>query len=157
MSHRDLVNNIKLVNLIKPIVVNNDSEGGSSTTDGVDTKGFDSVVLAALFGDSGDTLSGSVYFEVKLEHSDDNDTFTAVTESNYVLLPEGGIAAAPAAGGVIATIDAPAEDQVVVAVGYVGPKRYVRLFIDTTGTHTNGTPITTLALLGHPHLSPISY
>lgn len=157
MSFRDLVNNIKLVNLIKPIVVNNDSEGGSGTTDGVDTKGYDSVVLAALFGDSGDTLSGSVYFEVKLEESDDNETFTAVTDANLVDIPAGGIATAPGAGGVIATIDAPSEDQVAVIVGYLGNKRYVRLFIDTTGTHTNGTPITTLAILGHPSLLPITY
>ena len=157
MPFRDLVNNIKLTNLIKPIVVNNDTEGGGSTTAGVDTKGYDSVVLAALFGDSGDTLSGSVYFEVKLEDSDDNSTFAAVTNADYVLLPDGGIATAPAAGGVIATIDAPSEDQVAVIVGYVGPKRYVRLFIDTTGTHTNGTPATALAILGHPSLSPISY
>ncbi len=154
MSFRDLHNNIKVVQLIDPIVGNNDSEG--TPANGLDTRGFDSAELIALIGQSGDTLSGSVKIDVKLEESDDDTTYTAVTDANDVLLAADGVAATPDANGIVATIDAAAEDETKVRVGYVGTKRYARLIFDFTGTHTNGIPLALLGILGHPHERPVT-
>lgn len=135
---RDLHNNIAVKQALEAIVVNNDTEG---TGPAVDLRGFNAAEIIVDVGASGDTLSGSVYFELKLQHSDDGSTWSAVADANFML------GATPDANGRFALIDDPAEDSVVVKVGYVGPKRFIRLFIDTTGTHTNGTPIAAVAVL----------
>lgn len=150
---RDLHSNIKVVQLLAPIVVNNDTEG--TPANGLDTKGFGAAELVALLGVSGDTLSGSVKIDVKLQESDDDSTYTAVAADD-ALVGSDGVAAAPDANGIIATIDAAAEDETKIRVGYIGGKRYVRLILDTTGTHTNGTPAAILGILGHPSLAPTS-
>lgn len=129
---RDLHNNITLVQSIVPIVLNNDTEG---TGVAVDTKGFEAAEMVFHFGDSGDTLSGALLLQAKLQESDTTTSgdFTDVAAADML--------------GTLAVIDAPGEDQVVQAVGYVGNKRYIRAFIDTTGTHTNGTPCSAVAIL----------
>lgn len=128
---RDLHNNITLVQSIVPIVVNNDTEG---TGVGVDTKGFEAAEMVFHFGDSGDTLSGALSILPVLQESDTlGSGYTDVAAADLL--------------GALTIIDAPAEDQVVQSVGYVGNKRYIRAFLDTTGTHTNGTPCSAVAIL----------
>jgi hypothetical protein len=157
MTQRDLVNNVKIVSQILPLVMNNDTEGGSASA-GINLKGFDSVIMAALIGDSGDnTGSAGLSIKVVIEDSADDVTYAAVTNADYVLLPTSGNAAAPDGNGVIYTNDGASEDQKTVVVGYVGPKQYVRLRLDFTGTHTNGTPAAIFAVLGNPALLPVSY
>jgi hypothetical protein len=97
-------------------------------------------VLFAI-GASADTLSGSVKFEPKLQHSD---------------APGSGFVDVPAAelDGTLSVIDAAAEDEVVQAVSYLGAKRYLRAFVDFTGTHTNGTPLAALVIRGRPTYLP---
>jgi hypothetical protein len=147
MPNRELHSNIKVVQLLAPIVGNNDTEG--TPTNGLDTRGFDSAELVALLGDSGDTLSGSVKVDIVLEDSDDDVTYAPVTAASSVRYASDGVAAAPDSNGIIATIDAAAEDTRKIRVGYMGTKRYVRLKFDFTGTHTNGIPIAMLGILGH--------
>ena len=136
---KDLANNIKRVQTLDPIVLTADQ-----LFTGVDRQGFESVVLAALLGLSGDTLSGSVYADLILEHSDDDSTYTAVTSANHVT---GGTVDS---SGIFATINAPAEDETQYSIGYTGGKRYCRINYDITGTHTNGMPVAGLAILGDP-------
>lgn len=135
---RDLHNNIDVREALETIVVNNDTEGKGV---GIDLKGYNACEFAVAVGQSGDTLSGSVLLALKLQHSDTD------VDGDYA-----DVAAADLLGGVsganFGTIDDPAEDGVVVQVGYVGSKRFVRLIVDTTGTHTNGTPIGAVAILG---------
>jgi len=151
---RDLHNNIQVVPLIDPIVGNNDTEG--TPANGLDTQGFDSAELIALLGQSGDTLSGAVKVDVVIEDSDDDTTYDPVTNADYVLVAADGVTAAPDGTGLIATIDDPAEDETKIRIGYVGPRRYVQLRFDFTGTHTNGIPIALLGILGHAHERPVS-
>ena len=42
------------------------------------------------------------------------------------------------------------------AAGYIGGKRYSRVQIDLTGTHTNGIPAAALAVLGHAEQAKVS-
>lgn len=145
---RDLYSNLSVVNMLSAIVGNNDTEGEPATS--IDTKGYESAVAVAAIGVSGDTLSGSVKIDVVAEESDDDTTFTPITDADQVQ------GATPDSNGIVATIDDAAEDDVVVKVGYLGFKRYFRLRLDFTGTHTNGTPIAMLGLRGHPHVAPVA-
>lgn len=134
---RDLHNNIDVIEALETIVVNNDTEGKGTA---VDLKGYNSCVVAVAVGQSGDTLSGAVYHTVKLQHSD------TPTDGDFADVAAADILGPATAS--IAVIDDPTEDGVTVSAGYIGSKRYVRVFVDTTGTHTNGTPIGAVAILG---------
>ncbi len=134
---RDLHNNIAVKQALEAIVVNNDTEG---TGDTVDLRGYNAASLIVDVGESGDTLSGSVKHDLKLQHSDNASDWSAVAQADVV----GGTVDA---NGIFATIDADGEDGAIYRIGYVGSKRYIRLFCDTTGTHTNGTPMAAVAVL----------
>lgn len=109
---------------------------------GVTSSDGHSITHVIQFGASGDTLSGSVYFDVTLQDSPDGSTWTDVTDNDYVV---GGTVAA---GGIWATVNDPAEDDQVYFIGYRGPQPYSRIQIEKTGTHSNGTVIGAIAIKG---------
>ncbi len=135
---QDQYRRLKFVKTIDPIVGNNTTEG---TGVGVDLQGYEAATVAAHIGVSGDTLSGSVYLTPGLEESD-------ALASGYA-----AVAAADLLGA-FTVIDAAAEDEVVQVVGYRGSKRFIRLLITFTGTHTVGTPISGVVVLGKPRYAP---
>jgi len=146
---QDLSNNIGLGNSIIN-AVKTAAENGS----GIDLQGFEEATAVVSVGAEGDTLSGSVYFEVSLEHSDDDSTYTDVVQADIV---NGTIAA----GGIWLKLDGTTGGDPDTAggqwqVGYVGGKRYVRLVLAKTGTHTNGTPISGLIVKSRPRSAPVS-
>ncbi len=100
---------------------------------GVNTAGFEAVAFAAQVGGSGDTLSGSVLFELQMEDSPDDSIWTDVVAADMVGGTKG-------ANGQFALIDEPGVgDDRDYIVGYIGRKQYVRAVIVVTGTHTVGT------------------
>lgn len=116
--------------------------------DGAEAHG---VLHIINIGNSGDTLSGSVYWTVSMQHSDATGSgWATVTDADHIVDELNS----SNASGVLATIDAPGEDQIVVAAHYVGPKRYSRLAITATGTHTNGTPCSGVAVYSHQRKAP---
>jgi hypothetical protein len=117
----------------------------TADTDGstVDLQGWESALVVAVCGAEGDTLSGSVYIQFALEHSDDDSTWAAVAQADVV---DGTIAS----GGIFATIDDGAEAPSIHQLSYVGGKRYVRVVDERTGTHTNGTPTAAVVVKGNP-------
>ncbi len=146
---QDLSNNIGLGNSIIN-AVKTAAENGS----GIDLQGFEEATAVVSVGAEGDTLSGSVYFEVSLEHSDDDSTYTDVVQADIV---NGTIDA----GGIWLKLDGTAGGDPDTAggqwqLGYVGGKRYVRLVLAKTGTHTNGTPISGLIVKSRPRSAPVS-
>ena len=123
----------------------------ASNGTGVDLQGYEGATILVTIGAEGDTLSGSVFFEIGLEHSDDNSTFTDATQSDIV---DGTIAA----DGVFLKIDGtgtagtggnPDSTGATYRVGYIGGKRYVRTTIAKTGTHSTGTPLGTTVIKSH--------
>ena len=134
---KDLANNISIVQSIAPVVGTSDTNGT-----GVDLQFFESAVAVVDTGVEGDTLSSSVKIDFKLEDSDDNSTFTAVTSSLHVT--DGSVDS----NGIFLTLDANAETPQVTSIGYVGGKRYLRVVADFTGTHSNGTPIAATIIKG---------
>lgn len=110
---------------------------------GVDLQFWESALVIAQAGAEGDTLSGSVYIQFKLEHSDDDSTYTAVAQADVA---DGTISS----GGVFALMDTAAEAPAVHQLSYIGGKRYIRVVDDRTGTHTNGTPTSAVVVKGNP-------
>lgn len=157
MTQRDGHSNIKIVNIMPPLVVNNDTEGKPADGSGVDTKGFDTCEIVVHVGDSGDTLAGGLKHELILQHSDTTDvdaSYSAVTSLNDVIIGSDPRVTTIGGTGIFATIDAPTLDQKTFRIGYRGSKRFVRAIVDTTGTHTNGTPIGMIGILGKASQSP---
>lgn len=126
---------------VAPILANNTSEG---TGVGVDRRGYGDVLMVAMQGISGDTLSGSVYWTITFEESDDNSTYSTIAAADI----EGGYSTW--------VIDAAAEDPTNIVRLYKGTKRYVRILWTASGTHTNGTPIAGFVLLGRPNSIPVT-
>lgn len=138
---KDLKSNLTVSSLLIPAT--RTADANSSSADLQDQLAAEVVVH---LGDSGDTLSGSVYALLELEHSDDDsnwsdcadaDIDTAVTGTNT---------------GTFAVVDAPAEDSNVFKCGYKGSKRYIRAVINLVGTHTNGIPCSVSVIMKPKHL-----
>jgi len=139
---RDLANNISVAQSLAPAVRTADANGT-----GIDLQGFESATIVVDTGVEGDTLSSSVKIDFKLEDSDDNSTFAAVTSATSVT--DGTVDSS----GIFLTLDDNAETPQVTSIGYVGGKRYVRVVADFTGTHSNGSPIAASVIKGHPRHS----
>lgn len=128
--NKDLVSNIAVSQSLTPATRTADANGT-----GVDLAGCESATVLFEFGDSGDTLSGSVYVVGVVQESTDDSTYTDVADADLI--------------GTEPTVDAPAEDTQIYAVGYRGTCRYIRAKLDFTGTHMNGIPCATSVIKGH--------
>ena len=139
----DLKNNIELVECLNAIVKDADTNAS-----GIDTQGANSAMVIVNVGAPGVTFSGSVKVDVKLEDSADNSTYGAVTNNNFVT---GGTVDS---NGIWQTIDADGDCNAVYGIGYVGPKRYFRVVLDFTGSHSTGTAFGVVGALGNLESAP---
>tara|TARA_R110000803_G_C11769085_1_gene295011 strand:- start:56 stop:520 length:465 start_codon:yes stop_codon:yes gene_type:complete len=146
MSTLDIANNTTITQVLDPVTLT-----ATANTTGLDTQFSNGSMLVVTMGESGDTLSGTVYWELILQESSDNSTWSAVTSATSVTW-----GSVNSSTGVFATIDAAAEDDAAFKIGYTGPERYVRVAVTKTGTHTNGTPIGALGFVTPIH-KPSSY
>lgn len=137
------ISGVKVVQTLVPILGNTTAEG---TGVAVDRQGFQDALMVAEVGISGDTLSGSIYWTIAFQESDDT---TPGNFTNIATADMGG-----AANDHI--INAAAEDPTTILREYRGTKRYLRILFTQTGTHTNGTPISAVILLGRPSEIPVS-
>jgi hypothetical protein len=142
---RDLVSNLKKVSSLVPAVRNSDTNGAA-----IDTQGYGSAAVLVHFGDSADTLSGTNKIEVEMEHSDDNSSWSDCADADL------STSVVATNTGTMALIDAPAEDQTAIMVGYKGSKRYIRPVLNFSGTHTTGIPCGAVGLLSDAQLAPVS-
>lgn len=110
-------------------------------TASVDLQDFNS--LALLFSIGAFTPSGTDKAVLKVEHSDDNSTFTACDAADLDN---------PESANIVKTIDTGAEDDTMYPIYYKGNKRYVRGVIDISGTVDFAASV--VAVLGHPELMP---
>ena len=139
---KDMSNTIATAVSLKSAVYTSATNGT-----GVDLQGYESATLMASVGAEGDTLSSSVYFELSLEHSDDNSTFTDVAQAD---ITDGTISS----GGIWLKLDGTDGGNPDTAgdgyrVGYVGGKRYIRGVLAKTGSHSNGTAISMIVVKGN--------
>ncbi|MBW2024377.1 MAG: hypothetical protein JRH08_00680 [Deltaproteobacteria bacterium] len=142
---RDVINNLKIDQVIETAVQTSDTDGSS-----VDMQGYTYCTFIALIGESGDTLSGSVKIELEVEESDDDSTFTDVADSELQNYVDG------TNDGCFGVIDGAADDQKAYFCTYRGNARYVRPVLNFTGTHSNGTPIGVVAIRHGAEELPVS-
>lgn len=125
--------------VITPLIVNQVLNADTTCTE-IDMKGYTDLMVAVDMGNSADTLSGSNYIELELEHSLTTTTgFEDCANADLVKYVTGTNT------GTFGVIDAPAEDSTVFSTGYRGGRRFVDVKIAFTGTHSTGTPISVLA------------
>ena len=146
MATKDLFNNIKTAMMATPAV-----QTTTLTSAAVSTAGYQSAVVLFDVGNSADTLSGSVYWTLSLtECATLAGSYTAVAAANVIV-----------DGGTLDTtstyvIDAPLEDTIVVKFGYRGSLGFIKGVATATGTHSTGTPIGIISVLGDAHILPVS-
>ncbi len=135
---RDIYHNILVTQHLSPVV---SSATKTSTT--IDLQGYNGADVIFSIGQSGDTLSGSVYWTLKLQHSDDDSTYTDT------------VAADLNSSSLAVIVNSSSLDRTSYGFGYQGVKRYLKAVATPTGTHTNGTPIGVLALRGAASYVPV--
>jgi hypothetical protein len=123
----------------------------ASNGTGVDLQGYEGATILVTIGAEGDTLSGSVFFEIGLEHSDDNATYTDATQSDIVdgTIASDGVFLKIDGTGTAGTAGNPDSTGSTYRVGYIGGKRYIRTTIAKTGSHSTGTPLGTTVIKSH--------
>ena len=102
----------------------------------VDLQDGGELMIEACIGAQGDTLSGSVYWEIELQDSPDNSTFTAVVDANI----SNPVASRTATGTMAAIVSSAGCSQNYLAA-YRGNQRYVKVNVRATGSHSTGTII----------------
>jgi len=132
---KDFENNIKFDSVIDPEVLTADKNSSS-----VDMTEYRDVGFIVSIGAPGDTFDSTVYAELEVQDSDDNSTFAAVADA-YITNSVTGTNT-----GTFAKVDADGECETKYLTQYRGPKQYVRVVINVTGTHTNGTPYSVVAM-----------
>lgn len=145
---QDLKNHILVVPALNPTAAVKASVNGLA----IDTAGYESAVISVQFGATGDTLSGTVYYELDMQYSMDGTTWVAVPDQ--YLQNAVGQANGAANVGCFALVQAPSASPQVIFAGHLGTARYVRLSIVVTGTMTNGTSIAAVAILGNARHQP---
>jgi hypothetical protein len=132
--------------LIPAVYAGNGDSTDSST---LDLDGWAGGLFVIEVGNSGDTLAAGLAITLVLEHSD-TDTAGAAVDSNDLVVND----FVTEATGVIALINAPAEDSAVFTVEYKAnhpnAKRYINIRMDRTGNHANGTPVSITGIKLHP-------
>lgn len=121
---RDMKNNVDVVKSIDPATYNSDQTGA-----GVDLRGFGSSMAAIQSG----ALTDGTHTP-KLQESDDDATYADVAAADLE--------------GAFANIAADAVQR----VGYKGAKRYVRVFVTSSGT--TGAIYSALIARGLPVIAP---
>lgn len=135
---RDLYHNVRVTQHVTPAVATT-----TKTSTAIDLQGYHGASVAFALGASGDTLSGSVYWTLKLQHSDDDSSYSDVTAADLLN------------GTATIVVDSASEDETVYSFGYIGAKRYLKAVATPTGTHTNGTSMSVVALRGNAGYQPV--
>lgn len=142
--HRDLGHKLSPVKSILSIV-GNDTTDGTGTA--VDLRGYEGAQVIFNIGNSGDTLSGSVYMTLTVQDSADGSTGWANLAASKFRVDSGNT-----------TIDDASEDSQITCItvlpGTTGVARYIRPLVTFTGTHTNGTPISAVVVRGFARKEP---
>ncbi|MBY0407041.1 MAG: hypothetical protein K2Q01_05065 [Rickettsiales bacterium] len=135
---KDLYNNVLVTQVFNPA-----NSTTTRTSSAIDLQGFNSLSVVVCMGQTGDTLSGSIFWTLKLTHSNDDVSYTDVPASEIL------------SGVATAVINSNSLDETAYSFGYCGTRRYVKAVATPSGTHTTGTPIGMVALRGHPAYAPV--
>lgn len=126
---KDLHSKIAIVNVFGPAVL-----AADNTPAAIDLQGFNSAVIELAIGVGGITFDATNKIEVKVTHSDDNSSYSPVTDADMLGIT--GIST-----GIIKSLVAAHAAVETCRYGYKGGKRYLKVLADFTGTHGTGTSL----------------
>lgn len=138
MASKDLHNNLHFVPLIAPIAARTDDTAIVSAI--IDTLGYEGAELVLVTGTNTDA---DVTFAVLVEDGNASNLSDNAAVSDTFLI--GTEAAAGFAFG---------DDVECRKIGYVGPKRYLRMTVTPTGNGAGNIFLAGVAVLGHPRSAP---
>lgn len=145
---RDSHSSVGMAYAIAPAALDADN-----TPPAVDLRGYRGAMLAILVGVGGITFSDTNKVEFKLTHSDDDSTYTAVTDGDVRL--GANMDASVGSGGIVRSLVAAHAAATVARLSYIGGKRYVKLLADFSGTHGTPTPMAATWTLASPAQRPV--
>lgn len=150
MATRDMVHSVKPTAGLAPAV-----RTATALSAACDTQGFEAVTVLVHLGTFGDVQSGTLYIEAELQESSDNSTYTAVADSDLLILTSRSTITGTATGTFVQTkTTGNADTAGLYSVGYRGSKRYLKVNMRLTGTHSTGTPSAVAFVAGHPDYVP---
>lgn len=129
------------------VLIGNATLAADNTPAAVDLRGYNAAEILLAIGIGGITFSGSNKVEFVLTHSDDDTTYSNVTDAD--MLGVTGISS-----GIIKSLTSAHAAAAVYRFGYKGGKRYLKLLADFSGTHGSGTPIAATVLKGSGFNNP---
>ena len=138
----DIFSGLKVVQAIANAAIDADN-----TPAAVDRRGYESAMLVLHIGAGGITFSSTNKIEFVLTHSDDNVSYSNVTDDD--VLGKSGISS-----GIIKALTAAHAASAVYRFGYRGNKRYLKLLADFSGTHGAATPLAAVWVFGHGPVTP---
>lgn len=146
---KDLHNNIKCSRGISPTAAVTDNTAFVSQI--VDTAGFGSCEFVGIVGSIADA---DVTFTVLVEDGDDSGLSdnAAVADVHLLGTEAGTVTSGAAVSGAAVGF---ADDNKTFKIGYVGPKRYVRVTI-TPANNSGNIFLAGMWIQGHPRKSPQS-
>jgi len=131
--NRDGASSLFPVNVIDPAVL-----AADNTPVTIDLVDYQSATLLLHIGVGGITFTGTNKIEFVLTHSDDDSTYTNVTDDDVI---KDSLGATTITTGIVRALIAAHAAATIQKLGYVGGKRYLKLLADFSGTHGTGTPI----------------
>lgn len=137
----DLYDNISVTQVLSAAAATT-----TQTSSAISLQGFYNLTVVFNIGHCGDTLSGSLYWTLKLQDSPDGTTYTDVTTA--------GLLGDLSSNTIV--INASGQDQKAYKFGYVGGNPYVKAVAVAAGSMSSGTPIGIISLRGSPGLAPTS-
>lgn len=133
---RDGINSVHPVVALAPVVATDNTALVTAIIDRADYEALSFFTLLGTLADADMTAA------VLMEHGNASDL------SDAAAVPDDMMVGTEALAGFTF-----ADDGEARKLGYIGPKRYVRLTI-TPSANTGNLPIAVLALLGHPRSGP---
>ncbi|MEO9299959.1 hypothetical protein [Devosia alba] len=133
---KDLHSSLTIVSAIGAAVL-----AADNTPAAIDLQGYNSAEIVLAVGIGGITFTGTNKIEITVTHSDDNATYTAVTDTDLL-----GVSGTT--GGIVKTLVVAHAAAACYRVGYRGGKRYLKVLAKFSGTHGTGTPIAAMVIKG---------
>ncbi len=139
---RDQASHVSPVTAIAPEALSADNTPGA-----IDLINYGAATLLLHVGVGGITFTGTNKIEFVLTHSDDNASYSNVTDDDLI---KDSLAPASISNGIIRALTAAHAAATIQKLGYVGGKRYLKLLADFSGTHASPTPIAASVVKGLP-------
>jgi hypothetical protein len=139
---KDIHSDMTVVSAIGAAVLTADNSPSA-----IDLQGYNAAEIVLAIGAGGITFSGTNKIEFVVTHSDDNSTYTEVTDDDI-------LGASDISDGIIKALTSAHTTADVSRFGYIGGKRYLKILADFSGTHGTGTPIAAIVIKGYGYSQP---